>query len=84
MWNSRGPDMAGTASVWGIFYTNGYWDATGNATYYGSVISYQGISESSPTGGTPDIYWDQSIRDNWPPPGWDLPRVIITRWETDL
>jgi len=84
MRNSRGPDMAGDASIWGILYTNGYWDATGNATYYGSVISYQGIGQSSPTGGTPDIYWDQSIQDDWPPAGWDLPRVIITRWETDL
>ena len=67
-----------------MFYTNGYWDSTGNANYYGSVISKQGIGESSPTAGTPDLYWDEDIIKNWPPDDWDLPRVIITRWETDL
>jgi hypothetical protein len=34
--------------------------------------------------GTPDLFWDTDLKDNWPPPGWELPRVIITKWETDL
>ena len=82
--NSNGPEVNGTASLWGILYTNGYWDAQGNATYYGSVISKSGIGEASPTAGTPNLYWDEDIIKNWPPEDWDLPRVVITRWETDL
>jgi len=82
--NSRGPTFNETAVLWGILYNSGQFEATGNARYYGSVIGESGIGENSPAAGTPEFYWDQSIVDNWPPPGWDLPRVIITRWETDL
>lgn len=82
--NNNGPEIAGEAAVWGILYNNGYWDSTGNATYYGSVTSYQGIGELNPTAGTPEMYWDEDIIKNWPPEDWDLPRVIISRWETDL
>ncbi len=84
MRNSKGPDVAGTAAMWGILYNSGMFEATGNATYYGSVISKSGVGEASPAAGTPDLYWDASILTNWPPANWDLPRVIISRWETDL
>ncbi len=70
--------------VWGILYTNGYYDAKGNGVYYGTVISKLGIGELSPTAGTPDLYWDESLRDDWPPESWGLPRVMVTRWETDM
>jgi len=31
------------------------------------------------------IYWDESIGlGEWPPPDWELPRVTVTRWETDM
>lgn len=82
--NARGPDIDGEALVWGILYNNGYYDATGNGTYYGSVISKQGIGELSPAAGTPHHYWDESLRGAWPPQEWDLPRVTITHWETDM
>ncbi len=82
--NRNGPEVAGQAVMWGILYNNGYWDSTGNAQYYGSVVSYQGIGEISPSAGTPDLYWDEDIIKNWPPATWDMPRVIISRWETDL
>jgi hypothetical protein len=81
--NHRGPDMVDEALVWGILFNNGYYDATGNGVYYGSLISVQGIGWFSPSAGTPDHYWDESLRD-WPPASWDLPRVAITRWETDI
>lgn len=85
VWNSKGkvlPDPV-NALLWGIFYTSGQFDAQGNAVYYGSVVTYAGTT--SPTSaGTPDFYWDPTLKDNWPPIGWDLPRVIITRWQTDL
>ena len=33
--------------------------------------------------GTPWIFFDASIVNDWPPAGWGLPRVVITRWLTD-
>jgi len=82
--NVRGPDIVDEALVWGILYTNGYYDATGNGRYYGTVISKLGIGEFTASAGTPDHYYDESLTDNWPPDSWGLPRVTITRWETDM
>ncbi len=84
MRNDKGPDVAGTAALWGILFNNGHFAATGNATYYGSVVANSGVGESSPAAGTPQLYWDESIIKDWPPSTWELPRVMITRWETDF
>jgi len=82
-YNKYGPAITGqTAVVWGALYLSGTLDAQGNATYYGSVITKGGMANKMT--GTPDIWWDPRLKDNWPPPDWDLPRVIITRWQTDL
>ena len=81
--NERGPVITDDALVWGVFYTSGFYDATGNGIFYGSMIAKQGIGAVSPTAGTPDHYWDQSLRTSWPPVNWTLPRTVITRWETD-
>lgn len=82
-WNSKGPSFAADALLWGVLYTSGQFDAQGNARYYGSVVTYAGTTAPT-SAGTPDFYWDPSLKDSWPPLGWDLPRVIITRWQTDL
>ena len=82
--NNRGPDIVDEALIWGILYTNGYYDATGNGAYYGTIVSKLGIGEFTASAGTPDHYWDQSIEDDWPPETWELPRVAVTRWETDM
>jgi hypothetical protein len=83
VYNKYGPPIAGqTAAVWGVLFLAGTLDAQGNATYYGSVITVGGTA--SKMTGTPDVWWDPRMKDNWPPPDWDLPRVIITRWQTDL
>ena len=80
---SRGPDIAGEkAVVWGLLYVSGDFDAQGTPLYYGSVVTKAGNNGSM--AGTPDLFWDTDLKDNWPPPGWDLPRVIITKWQTDL
>jgi hypothetical protein len=63
-------------------YIAGTLDAQGNADYYGSVITKGGTA--SKMTGTPNVWWDPRLKDNWPPSDWDLPRVIITRWQTDL
>ncbi len=83
-YDERGPVITDDAVLWGILYNNGKFDATGNARYYGSVLTRSGMEESAPSAGTPEIWWDDSIKTNWPPVGWELPRVVITMWETDL
>jgi hypothetical protein len=80
-YNAAGPSFTDDAMVWGVLYNSGNFDAQGTPKYFGSVVSKSGLPGS---GGTADIYWDDSLRTNWPPPSWDLPRVIITRWDTDL
>ena len=80
MRNDRGPNIATTVSMWGILYNSGQFEATGNALFYGSVIAKSGVGLLSPAAGTPELYWDESIVQSWPPPGWDLPRVLITNW----
>jgi hypothetical protein len=85
VWNAKGKVLPTSvdALLWGVLYTSGQFDAQGNAVYYGSVVTYAGTMAPT-SAGTPDFYWDPSLKDNWPPIGWDLPRVIITRWQTDL
>ena len=68
--------------MWGLLYVSGTFDSQGTPLYYGSVVTKAGMNGSM--AGTPDIFWDTDLKDNWPPPGWELPRVIITRWQTDL
>jgi hypothetical protein len=83
VYNARGPNITGQdALVWGLLYTAGEFDAQGTPLYFGSVVTKAGMVNS--LSGTPDIFWDTDMIDNWPPPGWEMPRVIITRWETDL
>jgi hypothetical protein len=83
-YENRGPAFTEEVNVWGIFYTNGFYNARGNGTYYGTMVSNEGIGTTGPTSGTADHYWDQSIEENWPPDDWGLPRVHVTFWETDL
>lgn len=84
MYNATGKSFNDTSILWGVLYTNGRFAPTGNSKYYGSVIAKQGVGDTSPAAGTPEIYWDESLLRNWPPASWDLPRVAITRWETDF
>jgi len=83
VYNAKGPNISGqTAIVWGLLYNSGDFDCQGRPMYFGSVVTHSGMNGLM--AGTPDLFWDTDLKDNWPPPGWDLPRVIITRWETDL
>ncbi len=84
VWNDRGDVIYDDANFWGVFYTSGSFDSRGTATYYGSVIAEEGVDSVSVATGTPDIYWDQGLHENWPPDSWGLPRVAVTHWETDL
>ena len=72
-------------SFQGIFYNTGFFEATGTGAFYGSVIALLGVTQSPADGSadTPTIIWDESIADDWPPDGWNLPRVVITEWDTE-
>jgi hypothetical protein len=83
IWNATGPTFNHDAVVWGILYVTGQFDASGTPYYDGSVITYAGTETGVKTVGTASLYWDPTIKTNWPPPDWNLPRVIITRWQTD-
>jgi Tfp pilus assembly protein PilX len=66
----------------GVFYTSGTVEMSGNAKFFGSVITEQGVIDSS---GTPEFYFDESlIKGNWPRKGMNLPRVVVSAWQTDL
>ena len=78
------PDVP--VSFQGIFYNTGVFEATGTGTFYGTVIALSGVTQSPADGteDTPTIIWDEAIAgDDWPPDGWNLPRVVITEWDTD-
>jgi hypothetical protein len=83
VWNSKGPSFSHDAIVWGILYISGQFDASGTPYYNGSVVTYAGTETGAKTPGTAELYWDPSLKDNWPPPDWNLPRVIITGWQTN-
>ncbi|TDI40565.1 MAG: hypothetical protein E2P00_08080 [Acidobacteria bacterium] len=81
-WDMLGLPVQTGINLYGIMYTSGQFDAQGNFAYYGSVVAKKSIG---PSAGTPDFYWDERIvQGNWPPPGIDLPRVVISRWEIEL
>lgn len=81
VYNKLGKAFTADAMLWGLLYTNGELDSQGSPRVSGSIVTKTG---QTPSAGTFDIYWDQNLVDNWPPPGWDLPRVVVTRWETDV
>jgi type II secretory pathway pseudopilin PulG len=64
-----GPSYATTVLLDGILVNSGAFDIRGNGIYYG---------------GTPHIFWNDSMRrGNWIGP-WSSGRVRVSRWETDL
>ncbi len=79
--NGRGPDLVADVSMDGILYTSGRLDSSGSAVHRGSFVARQGVVPSEPAVGGLELYWDETIRLGiWPPEGWGLPRVAVTRW----
>jgi hypothetical protein len=77
--NVRGPGIAATVNFEGILFNAGELRLLGSGTFYGSVIGLGDVYVGTNSGG-PDLYWDASIGVDWPPPGWGLPRMAVTRW----
>lgn len=81
---------AGSAGKWmaninfaGVLYISGAYDAQGNWTFFGTVVTKAGMPGNN--AGTPDFYWDERlIKDQWPPVDLNIPRTVISAWQTDL
>jgi hypothetical protein len=80
----RGPAISATALVDGLLYTSGRFDMKGTGNYYGAIVARRGISEAGSNSNSPHIYWNEDLRGGWPPDAWGLPRVVVSRWETEL
>ncbi len=66
----------------GVFYTSGAFSSQGNANFYGSMVANEGVLNG---GGTPGLYFDESlIKGGWPRKGMNMPRVVVSSWQTDL
>lgn len=76
----RGPEIVDLSNMEGVFYNSGEYKA-GNGRFYGSFIA-NGIDDEGSS--TPDHYFNEDLRTSWPPSEWAMPRVVVTRWETDL
>ena len=75
------PFLANTA-VDGVLYNTGALQFAGNANYFGSVIAEGGVNVST---GTPAFWFDETlIKGDWPRADMQLPRVVVTVWQTDL
>jgi len=78
--NARGPDLPGEAVLWGVLFNAGTISSGGDALYHGGLVA--GSSVAAPAGAmaTPRILYDARLESGWPPPGWRVPRVRISRW----
>ena len=70
-------------NVYGVFIISGTYDAQGNWIFFGTVVTRSGMTGG--VSGTPDFYWDERlVKNQWPPISLNLPRTVITAWQTDL
>ncbi len=74
---------AANLNVYGLLYTNGSFQSSGNWVFFGAVVSKAGIAPH--IAGSPDYYFDERmIKGMWPPPDLNLPKTVITAWQTDM
>ena len=80
--DNYGLPFQASIAIDGVIYVAGILTAQGNANYYGAVVADQGVVYG---GETPGFFFDESlIKGNWPRKGMNLPRVVISSWQTDL
>jgi hypothetical protein len=80
--DDTGLPFNGTVVLDGVMYNSGTFTASGNAKYFGSFVAQQGVLDGA---GNPAFYFDESlVEGNWPRKGMNIPRVVVTSWETEL
>jgi hypothetical protein len=85
--DDQGLPFLGSIQFQGVIYVTGSFEATGNMQVFGSVVAKGGMQAGGggPTAGTPLVLFDERlIKGDWPPPELELPRTMITFWETDM
>jgi hypothetical protein len=66
---------AAAPGVIGVLYNEGKYDSSGNAAYYGSIVTG---GQADPNG-TQEVWFDEClVKGCWPPAGIPFPRVMIT------
>ncbi len=81
--DTQGIPFTDTIHFQGVLYVEGEFQFNGNLNVFGAVVTKGGMTSTS--AGTPDIYFDERlIKGDWPPPELELPRTMVTFWETDL
>jgi len=80
--DNYGLPFYGNVAWSGAFYTNGTVHFAGNSVYYGSMVAQGAVT--SATGNTSFYFDERMIKGNWPPKELNLPRVVISSWQTDL
>jgi len=80
--DDNGPPILSPMNWDGVIYTSGSWDAQGNGRFFGSIVTRMGVTGSA---GTADVWFDERlIKGLWPPADLNLPRTMVTVWQTDL
>ncbi len=81
--DTQGIPFADSITFQGVIYVEGVFQMTGNMSVYGAMLTKGGMPTKS--AGTPEVWFDERlIKGDWPPAELDLPRTMVTFWETDL
>jgi hypothetical protein len=67
------------AILWGALYSEGGYQGSGNATYYGALLMRAAFNAS----GTPTVYFNECLARGCLEDQLNLQRVTVTSWETD-
>jgi hypothetical protein len=81
-WDARGPELAVTAAFRGVFVTSGAFEAHRGGSFHGAVVA-RSVRLEGTIGPATRLYRDPSLAGAWPPPGWELPRFVVTRHAID-
>ena len=67
------------AILWGALYSEGGYQGSGNATYYGALLMRAAFNAT----GTPTVYFNECLARGCLEDQLNLQRVTVTSWETD-
>lgn len=79
--NEHGPAVAGEAAVWGVLFNAGTFGSGTEAVYHGAVVVGSAVRAATAASGEPVILYDSRLGTDWPPSGWRVPRVRVSRWD---
>jgi hypothetical protein len=81
-WDARGPEISATAAFRGVLVTSGALEARFGGTLYGAVVTRSLVLDGSIAPAT-RFFRDPTVNEAWPPPDWDLPRFVVSRYGSE-